>query len=827
MATNVDEPVETRKKWRVLASTGRRASPMPSVPSVCSTQAASSAASWLTRRLSPSGRWIDTVGLLMVLAGPIATGNELAELLWQDDPAPGVEPWRCPGSYVPPAFPFPRESDGATFPLVVKADRVTALETRVDASGEVEIRQGNRSLAAHASTFDETTSLARATGGVRFDEPGLSVRGAEATVDYTSLHARVEDAEFVLTDLELRGRAAWFQRDDDVVELDAATLTSCPPGNAAWQIRARSIRLDARTLLATSRHARLQLGRVPIFYAPYLRFPVSGERTSGFLAPDIYGGRDGIDISVPYYLNLAPNYDATLTPRWIAERGFGFEGEARHRARWGDTQLDAAFLPGDRDYDGGFARAGLAGGSEDPSPADRWSLQVDHRGRWGGLRTEVDFMAVSDNEYFGDFSVAQGVASRVALERRGEIEYVRGDLVARLLAQGFQRLESGPQSYRRLPDAGVAYAGTRVGPLGGAMGASWAAFESPRRDVVTGNRYHFDPRLRFALSRTWGFAEVSGGVRSTGYDLANVPNHLDPRPRRSVRVGVLDAGVFLERDVSLGTGNATQTLEPRVYYLRQSHADHDHLPAFDATELTFSYRQLFRDNRYAGLDRIGDANTLSMGVASRVLDANGGERLAARIGTMVHLDDPRVTLGPMKELAPDVVGELAGRLGRIRILSRFAWDTGADELGELGAGLSYRRDARSLVNLAYRRRFPDVDQTDLSFHWPLRGMDERLSVFGRWNHDWRNGQNIESFGGFAYATCCVAVKLLWHRTINAPRNLPDAKTTAEAGVMLEISLKGLGGFGSKVDSRLVRGIKGYRAESRATAAPRRTKRDAG
>ena len=749
------------------------------------------------------------MGLLVVLAAPMPQAKELAELLWQDDPAPGVGIWRCPGSYVPPAFPYPREADRGTFPLVVNADRLTASETGVDASSEVEIRQGNRSLAAHASTFDETTSLARATGGVRFDEPGLSIRGRAATVDFATSHAHVEDAEYVLTDLELQGRAAWLRRDDDVVELDAATLTSCPPGNAAWQIRARSIRLDARTLVATSRHARLQLGRVPIFYAPYLRFPVSGERTSGFLAPDVSRGRGGIDVSVPYYVNLAPNYDATLTPRWIADRGFGFEAEARHRARWGDSQLDAAFLPGDRDYDGEFARAELAGGF---SPSDRWSLKVDHRGRWDGLRTEVDFTAVSDNDYFGDFAVEEGVASRVALERRGEIEYVRGGLVARLLAQGFQRLESGPQSYRRLPQASVAYAGTLMGPLGWSMGASWAAFDSPSRGAVSGKRYHFDPRLRFALNRPWGFAELSGGLRSTGYDLTNVPDRLDAGPHRSVRVGVLDAGLVLERDISLGAGNGTQTLEPRLYYLRQSHAGQDHLPTFDATELTFSYRQLFRDNRYAGLDRIGDADRLSMGVASRVLNAGGGEVIAARIGALVHLDDPRVTLGSMKEPTPDVVGELAGRLGRVRILSRFAWDAGSDELGELGAGLSYRRDARSVFNLAYRRRFPEVDQTDLSFHWPLPGMDERVGVFGRWNHDWRHGQNIESFAGFAYATCCVAVKLLWHRTIYAPRNLPDANTTADAGVMLQISLKGLGGFGSKVDSRLVRGIKGYRPD---------------
>ena len=422
----------------------------------------------------------------------------------------------------------------------------------------------------------------------------------------------------------------------------------------------------------------------------------------------------------------------------------------------------------------------------------------------------VDVAAVSDHDYFGDFALEEGVASRVALERRGEVEYRRGALVARLLAQGFQRLESGPRSYRRLPEIGVTYAGSLAGPLGWSMGATWAAFDSPAVGAVTGQRFHLDPRLRLALTRPWGFAELSGGVRRTGYDLTGVPVGIDPGPQRRIDIGVLDAGVFLERDVSLSSGAGTQTLEPRLYYLRQSYADQDDLPMFDATAPTFSYRQLFRDNRYAGLDRIGDANRLSMGVASRLLDATGDEVLVARLGALVHLKDPQVGLGQAPRPDPDLVGELAGRLGRVRVVSRLAWDAGGEELGELGTGLSYRRDARRIVNIAYRRRFPDIDQTDVSLHWPVPGLGDHVSVFGRWNHDWRHGQIIESFAGFAYASCCLAVKLLWHRSMDAPRNLPGLATTTDTGVMLQISFKGLGGFGSKVDSRLVRGIKGYR-----------------
>ncbi|MCY3841484.1 MAG: LPS assembly protein LptD, partial [Gammaproteobacteria bacterium] len=609
---------------------------------------------------------------------PLANGDALgysrdalAEVLWREGSDVNGGLYQCPGRFAPPAMPFHPEADSATFPLVVDAAEMTSSESRVEADGDVEVRQGNRRLGADSATLDKAASTVRAMGDVRFREPGFSVRGARASLDLDSPLAMVADAEFVLTDLQLRGHAARIARNGDVVELDTTTVTSCPPGDTRWQIRARSIRLDAASEIATSRHARLRLGGVPVFYAPYLRFPVSARRSSGFLVPDIYRGRNGIDLSVPYYINLAPNYDATLTPRWIAQRGLGIEGEVRHRSRWTDTELHAAFLSGDRDYDGKFARTDAENVPGGFSPSDRWSLGIDHRGRWGNFVTDVDVAAVSDNDYFGDFALEEGVASRVALERRGEVEYRHGALVARLLAQGFQRLESGPQSYRRLPEIGVSYAGSFAGPLGWSMGATWASFDSPANAVVTGERYHLDPRLRLALRRPWGFADLSGGVRRTGYDLADAPVGIDPRPRRSIGIGVLDAGLLLERDVSLSSragallGARSQTLEPRLYYLRQSYADQDDLPRFDTTELTFSYRQLFRDNRYAGLDRIGDANRLSMGVASRLLDATGSEVLAARLGALVHLDDPRVGLGPTARPDPDLVGEMAGRLGPV------------------------------------------------------------------------------------------------------------------------------------------------------------------
>ena len=237
-------------------------------------------------------------------------------------------------------------------------------------------------------------------------------------------------------------------------------------------------------------------------------------------------------------------------------------------------------------------------------------------------------------------------------------------------------------------------------------------------------------------------------------------------------------------------------------------------PASTPRDLTFAYRQLFRDNRFAGLDRIGDANQIAAGMTSRLLArANGRELLAASIGAIGYLEDRRVTLSGRPsalETQPSsaLAGELRGNFGRIRLAATLAWNPHDNTLDETGLGVSYRHGPRRLLNLGYRRRLPnDIDQTDLSLHWPI---GRQWSAFGRWNHDWRFGQTIEAFAGVGFASCCLDVKVLWHRTVDAPRNRVQPDLAKDSGVLLQLVFRGLAGFGTKVDSRLARGIKGYR-----------------
>ena len=748
----------------------------------------------------------------------LADNPSLADELWQAFQGDSQQAASC-GAYID-FHPAGRVDAGK---IAVSASR---LQSRADAgtvaSGGVVVRQrikareaggegeGERQLAAPAMRIDESAGLATSEGPLRLREPGLHLLGRRAEVELDGGRALLQDAEFVLPLLGWRGRAERIERAGGALGVAQASFTRCPPADSGWLLRAQSVEFDESKAFAIARHARLRLGPVPVFYAPYLRFPVRSERMSGFLFPAV-GDDDGLDLSIPYYFNLAPNLDATVTARYMARRGTGLEGEFRRRGRSSRTEISAAWLGADDDYDGQLSRREFlaAGGVESAfAPAERWLLDVDHRGRLFGARTLVDFAAVSDNDYFADLGSRIGAFSRVQLERRAEIEYARGGLAMRLWGQSFQRLEPGREPYRRLPELQVAYAGRLAGPLAWSLGGAWSSFA--RGGGEGGERLHVEPRLRLPFSKPWGFLALTAGLRHTAYDAHSV------QTERDIHLAVADSGLFFERTARRGAW--LQTLEPRLQYRYQSYARQDHLPRFDTAPKTFSFRRLFHDNRFAGVDRIGDANQFALGLTTRLLQAaSGRELLAASIGGIAHLRDRRVVLGgqPSADEVQNtsaIAGELRGALGPLRVATVLAWDGNDNALDEAYFGASYRRDARRIVNIGLRRRKDNATrQTDFALHWPLAG---RWTVFGRWNYDWRLGQAIETFAGFGYASCCLAAKLLWHRTLdvghNAPRDLPSSRLATDQGVLLQLELRGLAGLGGGVDARLARGIKGYR-----------------
>ena len=303
------------------------------------------------------------------------SGGELAGRYWREADIAGdavlERPAYCSGTYVLPSFPYPEDSDPGDFPIEGDVGNLAySLSGDLSVGGQVTLSQGNRRITGRQGEIDRESGEGRMVGQVEIVEPGLVLEGDTARINLSSREASLEGVQFLLPALELRGEAAAITRSEDGrLVISSGRLTRCEPGNRNWHIDVGTLELNPDDIFATARNATVKVGRVPVLYTPYLRFPVRAERQSGVLFPDIgFSEQDGMDIRVPYYLNLAPHYDATLAPRVISDRGFGLEGEFRHLSSWQSTTLTAALLQNDNIFDGTLSRDDAPGHFLPPYP---------------------------------------------------------------------------------------------------------------------------------------------------------------------------------------------------------------------------------------------------------------------------------------------------------------------------------------------------------------------------------------------------------------------------------------------------------------------------
>ena len=360
------------------------------------------------------------------------------------------------------------------------------LQDRAELSGSVEVTRGNQSLIASHATYNDERQSVSVDDGVLLREPGLLIEGRTAEMQIDTGAARVTDGGFVMLKHDLRGNGELLERSESGdFRVSDGSFTRCEPGNEEWKITSSSVQVDDNAKFGTARNAVLRVQGVPIFYTPYIRFPVTNERMSGWLFPDVGRSQtNGTDIAVPYYLNLAPNYDATVMVRSIAKRGVGIEGTARHLSRFGTADIGGSFLPEDNIYNGRLSRhdfdaAGLPGPFE---PADRWLFTAQQLGYYGDLRTRIDSTKVSDFNYFRDFGSNLATSSQVEVQQFGEVVYARDGWTTGAWVQDFQRLDLDViEPYRRLPELDLSYQSQLQGPISWSVDSSWASFRAFER----------------------------------------------------------------------------------------------------------------------------------------------------------------------------------------------------------------------------------------------------------------------------------------------------------------------------------------------------------
>lgn len=793
-----------------------------------------------------------------------STSGDYSELDWvpraqltQEQQA-AIAPY-CGGAYIEPEREGrDNETPFDQLPVSAAADssRFEQGSQTGTLEGDVLLQQGRLQAQSNSASFDQANNLIVLDGNVRLRDQGVLVLGESARMQIDTGETRIDQVRYVVHDARARGTATkLMRRDDAVIVMTDGTYTTCEPGENTWALHSKDIELNREEGWGEAKHVTLRVKDVPVLYTPWMNFPLDDRRKSGLLTPSLSSSTDsGTELTVPYYFNLAPNYDATLYPRIMSKRGLLMEGEGRHMNAQSQTQLNAAFLDDSEFGD------------------NRWMYQLRHNNvlapRW---RVDVDYTDISDPFYFQNLNSSLEARPDTYVNQRASTTYA-GDTWRFLAAVHSYELAdiTSITPYSRLPQLRLDGA-NRIGATGlrfnynteysyfdrnlgsgflsGRNGIQFDgadAIPEPDESLVglqraTGSRVVAAPSVEYPMTASWGFLTPSVKAVMTQYDL-NFDRRTDgfdyagaeTTPGGVSPIASLDGGLYFDRETNWFSRTFRQTLEPRAYYLYSPYRDQSDQPLFDTNEFAFSYGSLFRDNRFSGSDRISDANQLTLGATSRILDEAGRERIRGSLGQIFYFSDRDVALLPdgagattdPTQSSSAYAGEFMYQMSDAwRFRSDVIWnpDNNAEDAGS--AIFNYQPEPRKIINAGYRfrnnlntydalsgtfrRNANDrIDQSDLSTIWPI---NNQWSLIARWQHDFSRDRTLEAFGGLEYDSCCFKVRVINRYWVDYDEYETVTDDTSNRGIFLQIVLKGLGSVtGNRVESLFDQGIPGYR-----------------
>jgi LPS-assembly protein len=670
-------------------------------------------------------------------------------------------------------------------------------EHNAELGEDVVIHQGNRTLSAKRFRYSPEPQQVDVDGTVEYRDPELVVRGNTGSFD--GEEATFEGVQFELPTRPARGAATGLTLDKNgIVKLKQVEYTTCPPGRSDWMIRADSVSLDTARSVGTARDARVEFFGVPLLRLPVISFPVGNARKTGLLFPSFgTSTRGGVQLAVPWYWNIAPAQDFTFTPTWYTARGIDLEGDYRFLTHSTQGELLGNFMPDD--HKTGQAR-------------NRWRISsvTSLPGEW---RLTLGAENVSDARYFEDFARgATDGASTVFLPRAAELAWRDANLHAGVLVRNFQTLDQELLQPDR-PATEVPRFYVRGGwnldgalPLNYGVDAEATRFRHPGE--AQGWRLDAQPRIGLDYSGAGYFLRPGALLDAAGYYLQDTTPGADDTPTRTLPVLNLDTGLIFENE-SVGRSQRRITLEPRLMYLYAPYRDQSQLPLFDTDEPDLNWIELFRTNRYVGLDRISDANQVSFGMTTQVYSNSGQRLLSTTIGQRFNFKSPRVRLpeeGPDAGDASDLIAqiELSG-YRNWNISTGIQWNPYAERTERAEARVQYRPGPRSVLNLGYRYQFDQLEQAEASVAWPVA---EHWHVYGRVLYSLSEKQTIEQFAGFEYSSCCWNIRAVG-------RDYVSRRTGArDRSIYLQLELKGLSNVGQAADAFLEKAIRGYSTRQR-------------
>jgi LPS-assembly protein len=692
---------------------------------------------------------------------------------------------------------LPTRGNRATAPAQVHGDRFSSPDSNVfHLSGNTALQRLDQLLRADSLTYNADTTAYDAEGHVRYQERGMLFSADSMKGTTQPEYGVAEDVQYQLLTSRGNGTASQaIMLDRDRDKLHDVTYSTCDLHDRVWEIEAKTLTMDRDEGLGRAHDVTMRIKGAPFLWLPYMRFPIDDRRQTGFLYPS-FGKRSraGFYASIPFYWNIAPNYDATFTPVWYAERGAMLNTQFRWLTPNSKGELNLDYMPHDKIADRN--RGYLTFSNRTTLPGDlRWTTSIAH---------------VTDKAWFQDYGENVDTSRVTLLRSRSYVTGSEDWWDAGVGADWYQIVTPGVSDsaapYRRLPRMYL-NAGRPIGRQGGPeWGVQTEAVRFVKPDAVGGERFDIYPYLDWPLQGAAWFLRPELGVRYTAYNLPQpVATGGPTHPSRTTPIFDVDAGLIFERDVHLFGSDYTQTLEPRAYYLRVPYRNQDNLPLFDTQQMTFDFWQLFTTNTFSGADRQMNANNLSLALTTRFLDQNGVEKLSASIGQIRYFDPQKVTLSrggqSIDYSGSNYVANLTVALNdNWRLSASQQWNPNTDETDVSTVGLQRRLWGDGIVNLNYRYRRDLLEQASISAELPVGAAWKLISGY---NYSFRDGRVIDAFAGIEWDSCCTAIRVLSRHYVY------NYQGDSDNAIMFEIQFKGVGSYGQHVGSFLQNAILGY------------------
>jgi len=717
-------------------------------------------------------------------------------------------------------------------PTTIDAQR---LEIRMDrelhAIGDAELHQDKQTIFGDRIDYDMQTHKLHAVGNARIEQKENVFVGPELELQLDEnvgemkqpvFHIKMESKQPELTWKNKSATLAQKSKQADTGRGDASSLlfegptkdtfkdaryTTCEDGRDDWYMRAKNFEIDRYTETGTATHASIEFKGVPILYTPWIEFPLNNQRMSGFLTPT-FGttSRSGVELMVPYYWNIGPNMDATLSPRYLSRRGLQTTGEFRYLENDFSGTDTIQYLPNDN-----------------ASGANRYFISLKHEHDFGsGLSGGFDYQRVSDDSYFADLSTHIVNTSLVNMPQQAFLNYNNYGWNLNGLVQKFQTLDrTNPNNYpyQRLPQLTL----TRNddwGMLNTDIYSQWVRFA--RGDnapaAVTGSRLTLHPSVSVPLVEPFAYVTPRIGAHITKYSLIDNTNGLSDKTQ-TIPVFSIDSGMYFDRDFRVMSNSYTQTLEPRLFYVYVPYRKQSNLPSFDAGLADLNLSTIFSENQFSGNDRYNDANQVTMAFTSRFIDNKTGEqRLSATLGQRFYFSSQQVTTCVIGQDPSDPNCKIPLRtnsdsdlLANISAHLRTHWDvdgtfqynTDQSQFMKRNISTRYTPEPGKVLNLAYRFTRDYLEQLDASAEWPLA---PRWLGLGQLSYSLKQHDKhpIEALGGIEYDAGC------WQGRAVVQRISPATTSTANYAFYVQLVLGGLSSIGTNNPLDLLRrNIPGY------------------